>query len=260
LYRGFAHCHSTFSYDGQYDYPELREIFIKKGLHFVCITEHIEYLDQLKINAIIDGCQSNSDEKFLFIPGIEMDEFVIYFIGIKKVEVDFSSSKTIFDSLLTVAKMCVFSHPIKAKYHYPDWLIDCCDGVEIWNTKHDGIHYPRYQSTRLLRNVRSRHSQAVQLVGMDFHTKSHLSPANIRLLKSGPLTEEFVVNEIKLGCFNIHKNHKNLDEISTVEKYYLWSRIAMMDQAHIIHLLLTKYEITVPKPVKRMFRKLMEGK
>ncbi|WP_208102995.1 PHP domain-containing protein, partial [Escherichia coli] len=65
-YRGFAHCHSNYSYDGKYTYSELKELFLKENLDFVCITEHIEYLDQNQIDTIIDDCRANSDDQFLF--------------------------------------------------------------------------------------------------------------------------------------------------------------------------------------------------
>lgn len=259
-YRGFAHCHSNYSYDGKYSYAKLRELFLQKGLDFVCITEHIEYLDQVKIDAIIDDCRANSDHQFLFIPGIEMDEFVIYFVGIDHVNVDFSSSKSVFDSLLSVANLCVFSHPIKAKYRYPSWLMELCDGVEIWNTKHDGIHYPRKQSLSLLQLVRKKRPQALSLVGMDFHNKRDLSPANIQLQNYGQLTEDFVLNEIKQGRFMVCKDQQNIDSISSIKKELIWFRIALMDMAHSLHLTLANRGIVIPQSLKRRLRKIMEGK
>ena len=259
-YRGFAHCHSKKSYDGQYTYPQLRDIFIKNNLNFVCITEHIEYLDQDKIDAIIIECRQNSDGKFLFIPGIEMDEFVVYFIGIEHASIDFTSSKTIFESLSLVAKLCVFSHPIKAKYKYPQWLIELCDGVEIWNTKHDGVHYPRRQSLNLLNKVKQIKPNAVPIAGMDFHSISDLSPANIQLLKTGELTEDFIINEIKEGRYNICKDKEDIREITFIKRVFLWTRITLMDQAHLFHVFVSKKGFKVPKVIKRIARKLMEGK
>jgi hypothetical protein len=259
-YRGFAHCHSNYSYDGKYTYSELKELFLKENLDFVCITEHIEYLDQTQIDTIIDDCRANSDDQFLFIPGIEIDDFVIYFIGINHVKVDFTSSRTIFDSLLPVASLCVFSHPIKAKYKYPQWLIDLCDGVEIWNTKHDGIHYPRIQSLNLLKHVKQSRPHAISLVGMDFHNQRHLSPANIQLSNTGPLTEDFVLNEIKQGNFSVCKGTIDIDSVSALGKQIFWLRIALMDMTHSFHLSLSKKGIVFPKSIKRIVRKLMEGK
>lgn len=259
-YRGFAHCHSNYSYDGRYSYAELRELFLKKDLDFVCMTEHIEQLDQAKVDAIINDCRTNSDHEFLFIPGIEMDDFVIYFVGINHVNIDFSSPKTIFDSLLPVSHLCVFSHPIKANYQYPQWLMELCNGVEIWNTKHDGIHFPRKQSMNLLQRVQKIRPGAVPLAGMDFHNQSHLSPANIQLSNHGPLTEDFVLNEIKQGRFVICKDRQPVDAMSSVTRACLWLRIALMDTAHSLHLSLTTRGIVIPKTLKRRVRKLMEGK
>lgn len=259
-YRGFAHCHSTISYDGKYSYAQLRNMFLNHGLHFVCMTEHIEHLNQSDIEAVIEGCKAHSDDKFLFIPGIEMDDFVIYFIGLKPVKVDFTSSRTLFDSLAPAADMCVFSHPIKAKYRYPDWLMQRCDGVEIWNTKHDGIHFPRRQSCRLLDDVKKIRPRAVGLAGMDFHRAGHLSPVNMKLSAAGPLTQAFVLEEIKNGRFEVCRGDVNVMAASGLQKRYLWFRISLMDGAHAVHSWLGKRGFAVPKPVKKWFRVVMEGK
>jgi hypothetical protein len=258
-YSGFAHCHSNHSYDGKYSYAELREIFLKQNLDFVCMTEHIETLDQAKVDNIISACRAHSDENFVFIPGIEMDDFVIYFVGVDHVDIDFSSAKSIFDSLFPVASLCVFSHPVKAKHRYPQWLMECCDGVEIWNTKHDGIHYPRRESLALLAEVKKHRPHAIPLVGMDFHNKGNLSPARFRLLKQGPLTEAFILDEIKAGRLEVFKGEQPIASISTFAKYGLWLRILLMDYAHTMHLGMSKSGLTIPKPVKRYLRKLMEG-
>ena len=80
--RGIVHAHSTRSFDGSCDYAALRELFVAGGLDFVCMTEHIEYLDQGDVDAILADCEAHSDARFVFVPGIEMDCFVVYFLGV----------------------------------------------------------------------------------------------------------------------------------------------------------------------------------
>lgn len=135
LWKGIVHAHSTYSFDGQCDYSELRNLFRGAGLDFACMTEHIEHLDQHDIDEIIRECRAYSDEKFLFIPGIEMDCFVIFFLGIQETKVDFTNNRTIYRSLRPNTALCVLSHPIKADFSYPDWVLRDCDAVEVLNAK-----------------------------------------------------------------------------------------------------------------------------
>lgn len=260
LFRGFAHCHSNISYDAKLSYPQLRDTFMQQGLDFVCMTEHIEKLKQADIDKIIHECRSNSDNEFLFIPGIEMDVFVIYFLGIKPLAVDFTSSRTVFDSLHQNARLCIFSHPIKASYTYPSWLIELCDGVEIWNTRHDGNFYPRKQSLKLLSEVKKTRKHALALAGMDFHKKTDLSAANFQLNTAGELTEQFVLEQIANGNYTIYKNDIPTDSITAIKKQFYWFVIFMMDNAHLLHKFITNKGMTIPKPIKKIFRILLEGK
>lgn len=174
LWKGIVHAHSTYSFDGQCDYSELRNLFRGAGLDFACMTEHIEHLDQHDIDEIIRECRAYSDEKFLFIPGIEMDCFVIFFLGIQETKVDFTNNRTIYRSVRPNTALCVLSHPIKADFSYPDWVLRDCDAVEVLNAKHDGKFYFRPQSGQLLATIRGKRPEVQPLVGMDFHYPAQL--------------------------------------------------------------------------------------
>ena len=257
--QGTVHCHSEHSFDAQMPYAELREFFRARGLSFVCITEHIEYLDQANVDAIIKDCETNSDEEFLFIPGIEMDYFKIYFLGVSPTQIDFTDHRSIFDSLHPNAELCIFSHPIKARYRYPQWLIDRCDGVEILNTKHDGRHYFRPQSERLLRQVRAQRPQAVGVAGMDFHSPKQYSGTHMVLREGIPLTRDAVLQAIRAGEFEIFMNGRNLSTYPLAKRTLLRARIHAMDVAHRVNKRLADSGIRVPRGLKRLFRKGMEG-
>ena len=257
--RGTVHCHTTHSFDGTMDHAQLREYFLERGLRFVCLTEHIEYLDQGKVNAIFEACEANSDDEFLFIPGMEMDYFKIYFLGLKPCEVDFTDHRSQFESMLPHAEMCVFSHPIKARYDYPQWLIDLCDGVEILNTKHDGRHYFRPQSEKLLERVRRQRPSTIGLAGMDFHGPKQYSATHLVLRNPISLTREAVLHELRAGAFDIEMAGRRLADVSPSERAVLRARIHMMDFAHWTNKKLANAGFRLPKALKRMLRKGMEG-
>ena len=260
LYEGTVHAHSTNSYDGTMSYPELREFFQSRGLAFVCMTEHIEELAQTDIDRIVADCRRHSDERFLFVPGLEMDCFVIYFLGIDNVQVDFTSDKTIFDSLARVASMCVLSHPIKAGFAYPDWLTKQCDAVEVLNTKHDGRHYYRPESEQLHRGIARERPNVVRLAGMDFHSPKEWCDVRLRLTRRGTLTETFVLGELRTGAFEVLKGARALDDYRLLERSYARCKIRIMDIAHSVNRTLARGGMRVPYPVKRRLRKLFEGR
>jgi hypothetical protein len=240
-------------------YPEMREFFLERGLRFACMTEHIEYLEQADIDRIVEDCRANSDAEFVFVPGIEMDCFYIYFVGVERCDVDFSSNKTIFESLYPNAAMCVFSHPIKAKFTYPDWLMEICDAVEILNCKHDGKHYFRPQSERLYQRVLGKRPQAVAWAGMDFHGPKDYNDIRLALTEKGSLSESFIVDSLRNGRFEVVKGREALRDYGLLRRTAARGRIHAMDFSHNIHSLMTQSGFKVPGGVKRLIRKLMEG-
>ncbi len=256
---GTVHCHTTHSFDGTMNHAQLRDYFLERGLRFVCITEHIEYLDQQKVDAIFDACEAHSDNEFLLIPGMEMDYFKIYFLGLERCQVDFTNHRTQFYSMHPHADLCIFSHPIKARFNYPQWLIDLCDGVEILNTKHDGRHYFRPQSERLLTQVRRHRPNAIGVAGMDFHGPKQYSATHMVLRNSVPLERNAILDEIRKGQFDVEMAGRRLRALPALTRTMLRSRIHMMDLAHKVNKRMADAGIEIPKSIKRMLRKGMEG-
>jgi len=257
--KGVAHVHSSRSFDGSYDYSQLRTLFVGAGLHFACMTEHIENLTQADIDAIRQECHHHSDQDFLFIPGIEMDCFTIYFLGLDSVSVDFKDNLSIYNSLRESSGLCVLSHPIKANYSYPDWILRDCDAVEIMNGKHDGTFYFRPQSERLLGTIRRSRPEVVPIVGMDFHSPEQFSRVHMRLIREGELTLEFVLGELKAGRVTFRQGDRSLDQLSAVARGARRARIHAMDLAHAINRRLRHLGVSVPKPVRRAIARVMEG-
>jgi hypothetical protein len=257
--RGLAHAHSTRSFDGALTYAELRRTFRGAGLDFACMTEHIEELTQPDVDAIIADCRAHSDGEFLFIPGIEMDCFTIYFLGLSAATVDFRDNRTIFDSLRPHARLCVLSHPIKAGYRYPDWVVRQCDAVEILNTKHDGRFYFRPQSERLLARVRRSRPEVVPVVGMDFHQPDQLAPIHMRLTEAGPLTGDFVLGALARGHVDFYDGERRMRDVGAVARGVARARIHAMDAAHAANRWLRRRGIKLPKVIRQALSRTLEG-
>ena len=257
--RGTVHVHSKRSHDGRLSYPELRAFLAGRGLRFACMTEHIEGLTQGDLERIIAECRTHSDGEFAFVPGIEMDCFVIYFLGVRPVSVDFSSTRAIFDSLRPASRLCILSHPVKARFEYPRWVLDACDGVEILNTKHDGHHYFRRGNERLLQTVRRRQPAAVGLAGMDFHEAKNFSDVHLRLNLSGTLREDAILDSLVAGDFEIFKGSEPLASLSPLRRALGRGRIVAMDAAHAMHRALARRGLHLPPALTRTLRRVVEG-
>jgi hypothetical protein len=257
--RGVAHVHSTRSFDGKCSYAELREILAGSGLHFACMTEHIEGLGQRDVDGIIEDCLRYSDERFLFVPGIEMDCFTIYLLGVGQAKIDFTSNESIYASLLPSSRLCILSHPIKASFQYPESILNRCHGVEILNAKHDGKFYFRPGSERLLRRVRKSRPGVVPLVGLDFHSPDQLCPIHMRLRNGGPLSPDFVLAELAAGRVDFYDGDHRLDSLTGWNRAYRVSRMQLMDLSHFIHRFLVRFGVRVPGSLRRPLSRFLEG-
>lgn len=257
---GIVHAHSRYSYDGHCTYAELRDFFRSQGLHFACMTEHIEDLQQNDIDEILRACREHSDGDFIFVPGIEMDCFYVYFLGLKDVEVNFSNNHTVFTSLRSRAELCIFSHPIKAHYRYSQWLVDECDGVEVLNTKHDGQHYLRPQSERLYRAIKRVRPHAVAIAGMDFHSRKNYTAVRLKLLQQGPFNEQLILQALANERFVIVKDHESFSSYTPFRRNMSRTRIYVMDFAHAVHRRMHQVGIPISRKIKRFFRDLTEGR
>jgi len=257
--KGTVHAHSTNSYDGKMSYREIREFLSARGLGFVCVTEHVERLGQGDVDRIVDDCRAHSDDRFVFVPGIEMDCFVVYFLGLERAAIDFASDRSAFDSLRAASSLCVCAHPVKADFLYPPWVLDASDGVEVVNTKYDGHHYLRPGSERLFRRLKARRPHAVALAGMDFHEPAHFSPIHLRLTRPGDLSERFVLESLRTGAFALYRGEEPLDGYSFLKRQAARARIGLMDLSHAVNRRVAASGLRIPRSVKRALRRMMEG-
>ncbi len=256
---GFAHCHTTRSYDGKLSYSELRERLVARGLSFVLMTEHIEGLTAADIEVIRQDCHEHSDDRFLFIPGIEMDHFVVYFVGLGGGQLDISTPDRAYTTLRAASRMMVLSHPIKAKWSYPDWILRDADGIELINTKHDGRHYFRPQTERLFADLRALRPEAVGISGMDVHDPTQISDVWMTLERTVPLQEAAVLGEILAGRFEIQRGGRPLATRSRLRRGVRRARTSFMDLAHAGNRSLRQRGLKVPRHWREKIRKLFEG-
>jgi predicted metal-dependent phosphoesterase TrpH len=70
MLKAALHVHSTYS-DGEFTLTELKQLFSAEGCSVVGITDHAQSFDPAKLADYVSECKSLSDDRFLFLCGLE---------------------------------------------------------------------------------------------------------------------------------------------------------------------------------------------
>jgi hypothetical protein len=174
--RGVAHVHSTYSFDGTLDLAQLGRFFRERGIDFVLMSEHVETLDPEKIAAFISDCERYSDSGFQLIPGIEIDDLNALFFGIQPVK-PWVRVEDLARQLSASGALVAVSHPVKVKGGLPSVTESLAEGVEVWNSRHDGKLAIDGRIIRFWLALRkSLQRPLAPLCGIDFHNRHDFVP------------------------------------------------------------------------------------
>ena len=149
MLKGALHVHSTYS-DGEFTLAELRRTYEDDGCAFVCMTDHAEALDPDKLRQYVDECQALSDERLLFVAGMEYEcERRMHILGYGATErVDSQDPETVIRHIEEQGVPSVIAHP---KNDFFDWIRKFETlplGIETWNSKYDGRYGARPETFR----------------------------------------------------------------------------------------------------------------
>ena len=172
MLKGALHVHSTYS-DGEFTLAELRRIYEDDGCAFVCMTDHAEAFDPDKLRHYVDECQALSDERLLFVAGMEYEcERRMHILGFGATErVDSQDPETVIRHIENQGSPSVIAHP---KNDFFDWIRKFETlplGIETWNSKYDGRYGPRPETFALLQDLRQRKPEMLSFYGQDLHWK-----------------------------------------------------------------------------------------
>jgi vacuolar-type H+-ATPase subunit F/Vma7 len=197
--KGLCHIHSKLSHDGEVSISELKESLKGKGFKFLLLTEHIHDYSSEKIEEILKECQSLSDEQFIIIPGLELEDKGEHFLAIGINE----SAKNIYDPIgfRSSGAIIVWAHPYKIKQDGIEG--SQIDGLEIWNSCYDGKFIPRWQALKLLNKLRQENN-VFAYGGIDFHRFSHLG-GPFFVIDVEKLSEREILKSLKQGKFFIQR-------------------------------------------------------
>jgi len=208
--KGLCHLHSKYSHDGEVSLNRLKESLKEKGFQFLLLTEHIHDFLPEKIEEILKECQSLSDEQFIIIPGLELENKGEHFlvIGINELAREYNSLTQFRSS----GAIIVWAHPYKIKQDGIERLQ--IDGLEIWNSCYDGKFVPRWQALKLLKKLRQKNN-VLAYGGIDFHRFSHLGGPFL-VVDVEELLQREILENLKRGRFFVKRGAVTVNSDGTM--------------------------------------------
>ncbi|MCK5591922.1 MAG: PHP domain-containing protein [Candidatus Pacebacteria bacterium] len=205
IIKGACHLHSKYSYDGKLSLSQIKDLFSKKGLSFVCMTEHTNDLTEEKAQEFIKECRELSDEEFIFIPGFEVSYGGAHLLMI-------GSDKFISQHVkeadllkwLEDTEFVVLAHPHKNNYKINKNLKRMINGLEVWNSQYDGKFAPRFRSFIFLKKLQ-RENNIRAFAGLDFHKEEHFGNP-IVFVDVKTLSKIEILNAFKSGNYTFGKD------------------------------------------------------
>jgi len=259
--RGVAHVHSTYSFDGRLTLRELAVFFTKHRIQFVFMSEHVESLNPEKLARFIADCNECSSNSLLLIPGIEIDDLNALFYGVNEV-LSWTDPEDLARQLAAGGSVVAVSHPVKVKEDIPELTRSLVEGVEIWNSRHDGKLAPNEDVIQFWRSLRSRLERPLlPLCGIDFHSQHDFTPLVFEL-DCAHLDREKVIAAVRAGHYRIVRARKTVPLDFATGKlpfgYHLYSKTYRYTYKAIyaIYHAALRVDCWVPKGLKSRLRRI----
>jgi hypothetical protein len=156
--------------------PDLAAFFRKRGVDVVLVSEHVETLDPDKLRRIVADCAAYSDDRFLLVPGVEIDALHALFFDVRPVD-SWTTVEDLAEQFARAGAFVAVSHPVKVKKDIPPVTARHVEAVEVWNSRHDGKLAIDSRIVRFWTALRDRLGRRLSpLCGIDFHKPSDFVP------------------------------------------------------------------------------------
>jgi hypothetical protein len=201
MFKGAIHIHSTYS-DGEMTLARLREVYSAAGYRFLCMTDHAEGFDESKLQAYIEECRVLSDDRFLFIPGLEYGcrhRMHVLGLGVTRL-VTTDDPQEVIRQIESEGGISVIAHPTEAMFEWLESFDALPCGIEVWNSKYDGRYAPRPATFRLLARLREREPSMRAFYGQDMHWKKQFRGL-FNLLRCESLRREDILAALVRGDY-----------------------------------------------------------
>lgn len=202
LMRCALHVHSTYS-DGQFSLAELREVFLGAGVGVVCMADHDYAFTEEKVGVYVAECAALSDERLLFIPGLEFectDRMHVLGYGVVALA-DSNDPQVTFRHIEAHHGVSVIAHPKDAHFEWIESFSVLPMGIEVWNSKYDGRYAPRSRTFALLSRLKPRRREMRAFYGQDLHWKTQFR-ALYTDLACAELSSRSVLDALGAGSFH----------------------------------------------------------
>ncbi len=263
MLKGAMHVHSTYS-DGEFTLAELRRVFLDEGCAFVCMTDHAEHFVPDQLSQYLDECQALSDEKFIFVAGLEYEcENRMHILGYGATRLaDSKDPETVIRHIEQQGALSVIAHPKTDFFEWIKKFETLPRGIETWNSKYDGRYAPRPETFALLGELRERKPEMRAFYGQDLHWKKQFRGLFVQL-DSAPTSAQGILAALASGAYNGVKGELMLPSSGILEKqilsqfasahamsYRMWQFLKQGKRA------LDRVGIRVPESVKAQLRRI----
>jgi predicted metal-dependent phosphoesterase TrpH len=260
---GILHCHSTYSYDGKMTLKELRDLFVSRGVRFVCMTEHADEMNPEMARAFIRECDTLSDTTFKFIPGFEVPYLNahVLMIGCREFFKNYAPDIETLREWTAHAPFVVLAHPVRNEFAVDDALLGELHALEVWNQQYEGKRVPRTRSLNLIEELREKKPMLVATGGVDFHRIEHFGSPQVTL-SPDTFTEGAIIEKLKTGAFTVHSDRAqffgtlpNAHEFARAHRVESALSVSIIEAGKWVNKILAEHKLSLPKWLKQLVRK-----
>lgn len=267
--KGILHCHSTYSYDAKLSLRELKDLCVRNGVQFVCMTEHVDEMTKESAEKFVSECEALSDESFRFIPGFEVPYQVkgvrehahVLMIGIREFFGNYARDIDVLRQWTEKASFVVLAHPVRNHFIVDNGLLGEIDALEVWNQQYEGKRVPRTRSLKLLQSLREKKQVLLATGGVDFHRKEHMG-APFVTLQVEKLSEAEIIDKLCLGAFVVSSSQStfygtipNAQELIATHRYESFISVLTINAGKFVNKVLASLGLSLPKSLKETIRK-----
>lgn len=259
---GIIHAHSTYSYDAKLTLRELKELCIKNGVQFVCMTEHVDEMTPERAVEFVRECAALTDEMFCFIPGFEVPykSAHILMIGMREFLGNYAPTIKVLKEWTDKAPFVVLAHPVRNDFIVEKGLLQEIDALEVWNQQYEGKRVPRTRSILLLEKLREQKPLLIATGGVDFHRTEHFGAPFITLSVES-LHEKAIIEKLNTGAFIVSSREStfygslpNSKELKQKHRVDSLISVSIIVAGKFVNKALASFGLSLPKSLKQLIR------
>ena len=215
IFEGISHAHSTYSFDGTLCLADIKRLLQQSGYSFALMSEHVERLSSQRFAAFLEECRAQSDEHFLFVPGLEFHRECISVNGLARPlhmldVLDRAVERTnLLQEFFRQGSFNILVHPSLAPQHVFEPFLDRIHAVEVWNSKYDGARFPSARTLDIWRTLNAS-AQYLPVFGIDLHHPAQLAPLYMSVEMERLSTDELLTT-LSASRYTLHHRQSQFE-------------------------------------------------